>query len=117
MYGQNSMLNDEEKANIESFAAKYNCVIVTDHISNLDCAYSLKPYRMLFALSQEEFNKKLSPDILITVGGKRLMNDPLTFKIRGGLRNIRHWSVMPDGKIKDFYFRLTSVNVKSCAYP
>lgn len=109
VYGQNAMLNDEEKENIERFASKYNCVIIADHISNLDCAYSLKPYRMLFALSQEEFNRKLSPDILITVGGKRLMNDPLTFKIRGGLKNIRHWSVTPDGKIKDFYFRLTSV--------
>lgn len=37
------------------------------------------------------------------------MNDPLTFKIRGGLENIRHWRVTPDGKVKDFYFRLSSV--------
>lgn len=109
VYGQNLQLKDEEKKKIETFAAKFNCVIVADHISNLECAYSLKPYRMLFSLSQEEFNQKLSPDILITVGGKRLMNDPLTFKIRGGRKDIRHWSVSPDGKIKDFYFRLTSV--------
>src|SRR5699024_9654311 len=57
----------------------------------------------------DTFNKELSPDILISVGGKRLMNDPLTYKIRGGLGNIRHWAVTPDGKIKDFYFRLSSV--------
>lgn len=109
MYGQNAQLNSDEKSHIEAFASKFNCAIIADHISNLDCAYSLKPYRMLFSLSQEEFNRKLSPDILITVGGKRLMNDPLTFKVRGGLKNIRHWSVTSDGKIKDFYFRLTSV--------
>lgn len=109
VYGQNPPPSQQQLNSIEAFAKKYNCVIVTDFISNLDCEYSLKPYNMLQAISQQEFNEKLSPDILITVGGKRLMNDPLTFKIRNGLKNIRHWSVVPDGKIKDFYFRLTSV--------
>ncbi|MCM1167304.1 MAG: 2-succinyl-5-enolpyruvyl-6-hydroxy-3-cyclohexene-1-carboxylic-acid synthase, partial [Ruminococcus sp.] len=109
VYGQNPPPTDEQKRYIEAFASKFNCVIVTDFISNLDCAYSLKPYNMLNAISQQEFNAQLSPDILVTVGGKRLMNDPLTYKIRGGAKNIRHWSVTPDGRVKDFYFRLTSV--------
>lgn len=109
VYGQNPPPTEIQLENIEGFASKYNCAIVTDFISNLDCAYSLKPYNMLQVISNDEFNKCLSPDILITVGGKRLMNDPLTFKIRGGLKNIRHWSVISSGEIKDFYFRLTSV--------
>ena len=109
VYGQNYPITDESKNKINLFAKKYNCVIVTDHISNLDCYYCLETFNMLRAISQEEFNKDLAPDILITVGGKRLMNDPLTFKVRGGPGNIRHWVVTPDGKIKDFYFRLTSV--------
>lgn len=109
VYGQNPRPNDEQLKNIEKFAERYNCVIVTDFISNLDCEYSLKPYNMLQKISQKEFNEHLSPDILISVGGKRLMNDPLTFKIRGGYGAIRHWSVIPDGKVKDFYFRLTSI--------
>jgi 2-succinyl-5-enolpyruvyl-6-hydroxy-3-cyclohexene-1-carboxylate synthase len=33
----------------------------------------------------------------------------LTFKLRGSKANIRHWSVEPGGKIKDFYFKLSSV--------
>lgn len=109
VYGQNPPPTDKQKKYIEEFASKFNCVIVTDFISNLDCAYSLKPYNMLSSISQQEFNEKLSPDILISIGGKRLMNDPLTFKVRGGDRHIRHWSVTPDGKVKDFYFRLTSI--------
>lgn len=71
---------------------------------------------MLKNISQDTFNRELSPDILITVEGKRLMNDPLTYKIRGGLGNIRHWSVTPNGKIKDFYFRLSSVIEMSSEY-
>lgn len=109
VYGQNAPVTEEQKQNIEYFASKYNCAIVTDPIANLDCKYNLKPHNMLMSISQAEFNENLAPDILITVGGKRLMNDPLTFKIRGGPGNIRHWSVTPDGKIKDFYFRLSSV--------
>ncbi|MGM9665845.1 MAG: 2-succinyl-5-enolpyruvyl-6-hydroxy-3-cyclohexene-1-carboxylic-acid synthase, partial [Eubacteriales bacterium] len=109
VYGQNAPLTDEQKTYVELFASRYNCVIVTDFIANLNCKYSLKPYNMIASISQDEFNRELAPDILITVGGKRLMNDPLTFKIRGGPANIRHWQVAPDGKIKDFYFRLSSV--------
>ena len=109
VYGQNTMLTSKQKKNIQKFTSKYNCVIVTDSISNFHGDYTLMPHNMLQSISQEVFNKELSPDIVITVGGKRLMNDPLTFKIRDGLSNIRHWSVTPDGKIKDFYFRLTSV--------
>lgn len=109
VYGQNPPLTETQEKKIEEFASKYNCVIVTDFISNLDCAYSLKPYNLLRMISQKEFNEQLAPDILITVGGKRLMNDPLTFKVRGGPGNIRHWSVIPNGKVKDFYFRLSSI--------
>lgn len=109
VYGQNVHPTAKQRLYIEKFASRYNCVIVTDTISNLDCAYSLKPFNMLTAITQKEFNEQLSPDILISVGGKRLMNDPLTHKVRAGYKNIRHWSVAPDGKVKDFYFRLTSV--------
>ncbi len=109
VYGQNPPPTEEQKKQIERFAASYNCVIVTDFISNLDCACSLKPYNMLNAISQQEFNDSLAPEILVSVGGKRLMNDPLTYKVRQGPGSIRHWSVTPDGKVRDFYFRLTSV--------
>lgn len=108
VYGQNKPLSREEKADIDKFASKYNCAIVTDSISNYSSDYSVNPFNMLNQISQAEFDAHLKPDILITVGGKRLMNDPLTFKIRAA-HGVRHWSVVPDGKIKDFYFRLTSV--------
>lgn len=109
VFGQNAQLSQKEKDDIELFASKYNCVIVTDHISNLHSEFAVQPFNMLLAISQQEFDKELAPDIVISVGGKRLMNDPLTFKIRGSSKPIRHWSVMPDGKVKDFYFHCTSV--------
>lgn len=108
VYGQNKPLSKEEKMDLERFASKYNCAIVTDSISNYESQYTVNPFNMLTQISQADFDKYLKPDILITVGGKRLMNDPLTFKIRAS-NGVRHWSVVPDGSIKDFYFKITSV--------
>lgn len=110
VYGQNPPLPDERKTIIERFTEKYNCVVLTDPLSNMECRYSLGSYyNMLRAIDQKTFDDELAPDIVISVGGKRLMNDPLTFKIRNGSKSIRHWSVSEDGRIKDFYFRLTNV--------
>lgn len=109
VYGQNHSLTNNEIEIIQEFVSKYNCVILTDPISNLHIEGSLMSYNMLNQISQVEFDEILAPDILITVGGKRLMNDPLTHKVRGSKKNIRHWSVMENGEIKDFYYKLTSV--------
>lgn len=109
IYGQNYKPNESQLKNIELFASKFNCVFLTDHLSNLHISHSLQTYRLLMGMSQHDFDEKLSPDIVITVGGKSLMNDPITSKLRHGSRTIRHWSVNPQGSVKDTYFKLTSV--------
>ena len=109
VYGQNNPLDDEQKKYIDLFVKRFNCVVLTDHISNLNTGYTLKAYQSIINMSQERFDKEFTPDIVITVGGKRLMNDPITFKIRKGSNKIRHWNVSPDGRFRDVYFRLTSV--------
>ncbi len=109
VYGQSKPLSPEEKNAVDLFASKFNCAILTDSISNYSGKYSLGTYNALTQINQADFDRALAPDILISVGGKRLMNDPLTFKVRASSKRIRHWSVTPDGKIRDFYFKLTSV--------
>ena len=109
VYGQNYPLDTTQLEHIECFVKKFNCVVLTDTISNLSCSYAIEPFIMLNSMDQDTFDKELAPDILITVGGKRLMNDPLTNKVRGSKLNIRHWSVTPDGIIRDMYHKLTSV--------
>ncbi len=108
VYGQTPPLTPEQHRDVERFASRYNCAIITDALSNFKSDYAVEPFNMLNAISQEEFDRTLSPDIVISVGGKRLMNDPVMYKLRGG-RGIRHWSVTADGKVKDLYFKLSSV--------
>ena len=116
VYGQNYPLTEQQKHFVDLFTSKFNCAVLTDHISNFNNKYCIQSFNMLNNISQETFNNELAPDILITVGGKRLMNDPLTFKVRNCNKGIRHWSVSPDGKVKDFYFKLTSVIESSQSY-
>ncbi len=109
VYGQNHPLNKKQIDAINCFTSRFNCVIATDFISNLKCDYSVSPYNMIRGISQERFNQELAPDIVVSVGGKRLMNDPLMYKLRSGKSGIRHWRVAEDGAIKDLYFKLSSV--------
>lgn len=109
VYGQNAPQSKLQLSFIKEFSEKFNCVILTDPISNLSIDKSLSSYNLLLNINQEFFDKELAPDILVTVGGKRLMNDPLTSKIRHSKKSIRHWSVSPDGAVVDFYFHLSSI--------
>lgn len=109
VYGQNLPPSPEQLANIEKFSAKFNCIILTDLISNLHSSRTLQPFTMLEQISQKDFDEILIPDILISVGGKRMMHDPLTDLFRRSKRSVQHWDVNPDGRFKDFYFKLSKV--------
>ena len=109
VYGQNHRLNATEKNLVERFAKKFNCVILTDSLSNYEGEYALSPYRLLRGYKQQDYNQKLSPDVIIQVGGMRILNCPLTEKIRGGRYDVNVWRVDEDGEIVDRFRRLSTV--------
>ncbi|MBL1230701.1 2-succinyl-5-enolpyruvyl-6-hydroxy-3-cyclohexene-1-carboxylic-acid synthase [Enterococcus sp. BWB1-3] len=109
LYGQNFKPTVKQQEKIDAFASKYNCVILADWLSNLWGENVVHSFNSLRAMQQLEFNKELLPDIVITVGGKSVMNHPINFKLRRAPQSMRHWRVAPDGNIADLYFHLTSV--------
>lgn len=110
VYGQNNtFLDDEEKALLEEFVDKYKCVVITDHLSNLNSDKCIMSLPILRGMSQAEFEETLAPDIVITFGGKRMLNDPITPKLRGMKKSYIHWRVAEDGRIADTFRRLTNV--------
>lgn len=109
VYGQNNRLNCYEEELLDVFSSHYNCVILTDSLSNYEGKYAISPYRLLRGYSQKDYNDKLSPDLIIHIGGMRILNCPLTEKIRGGFYNIDVWRVAEDGELADRYRRLSTV--------
>ncbi len=110
VYGQhNTFLDQKEKELLEEFIDRYKCVVITDHLSNLNIGKKIMSLPILRGMSQETFDKELAPDIVITFGGRRMLNDPITPKLRNTKKPYVHWRVSEDGKIADTFRRLTNV--------
>jgi 2-succinyl-5-enolpyruvyl-6-hydroxy-3-cyclohexene-1-carboxylate synthase len=110
IYGQNGVLNDSEKANIESFVEKYNCVVSADLISNLHCSYSLNTFALSRLLNNKEM-EELCPDIVITMNANtisEIKNRLASFKNR-----FEHWHISGKGQVSDPFKCLP--NVVACS--
>lgn len=109
VYGQDFKLTAAQKLSIEKFAERYNVVILADWLSNIQGEKVVYPFNALQRMTQQKFNDTLLPDIVLSVGGKNVMNHPINFKLRGAPASMRHWRIAPDGKFKDLFFHLTSI--------
>ena len=109
IYGQNNPLSENEKKDFDMFTEKYNCVVLTDHLSNVHNKRCINPYRLMKKITNDEFKQTLLPDLIIYVGGKRVLNCPLQGKIKSIVRKIPFWHIIEDGTVKDIYRKLTDV--------
>lgn len=107
LYGQSRGADGKEAALLESFAKKYNAVIIAEHMANLDCKYVLNPFLLLDAAAPQGFPEELLPDIVITVGGR------IASKVKGLLREhfdkFTHWDINDDGNVVDVFKCLTDI--------
>ena len=108
LYCQNNPLTAEEQKSVEAFVEKFNCVVVTDHLSNFACSKSFNACKVLDSLTVEQFNDLLVPEIVISVGGRKMLNSPVTRRLRGN-RRMFNWRVAEDGEVCDTYCRLSYI--------
>lgn len=107
--GQALPMSDREQKNFDNFCSKFNCVVVTDHLSNLHNKYTINPFNMLRKTGVNFFAENFMPDLVLYFGGKRVLNCPLQGKMRSISRKFEFWRIDPDGKIADLYRTLTHV--------
>jgi len=104
LYGQAHAPSKAEKKAIENFAANFNCVFLTDHLSNMKCSKSVYYYNMTKESNlTDEKLKELKPDIVIT------MNAASVGFITSIVRKSKaaHWDIAPNGVVADPYKRIT----------
>lgn len=107
VYGQNHALSAVEQKAVDEFARRFNCVICTDHLSNVKSTKTINGYNMLkVANLTPEFVKKLRPDIVITVNGANVCT-VRDFVTRSG--HLLHWDIAPNGVAADPYKKLTRI--------
>lgn len=91
---------------MSQFSSKYNCVIATEHISNVHCNASLDSYLLAQALSYKTIDPFL-PDIVITFGENYISRlKPL---LKSKARKYKHWQISDDGVVCDPFNSLNSI--------
>ncbi len=107
--GQDAGLSADGQKAFDSFCRRFNCAVVTDHLSNLHNEYTVKPFNLLRTANKDLFNKTLAPDLVITFGGKQTVNSPIIAKLRMMPRIPDFWRIDETGAIADTYRQLSHV--------
>ena len=97
--------NEELIRGLSAFQSSYDAVVISDHFSNMNDSF-LDSALLLESISGEEF-EKLTPDIVITVGGH--IWSSIKYKLRNSKAKFEHWRISDDGIIRDGLKRLTTV--------
>jgi 2-succinyl-5-enolpyruvyl-6-hydroxy-3-cyclohexene-1-carboxylate synthase len=106
--GESRPYTIEESDIIEKFAANHNCVIYTNHLSNIHTPHCIDG-NLFFSCRHLESNwKKVLPDIIISIGGQT-GDYPLYNCLSNTQYNIEHWAISSDGKVVDTYDKLTRI--------
>lgn len=107
IWGQSVSLTETLINGLNKFCELYNCVILTDKISNLHHPYAIEnAFITLKALSLKE-REGLFPDLVISIGGNIVFNNEIKSFLKSKTSNFENWQVGPGDKIIDPYRKLT----------
>ncbi len=106
IYGQNKPLSKQEEEAVNEFSKKYNCVIIKDALSNLNCERALVPNDVISSLSDGDFCDTLWADAVITVGGQSSFGDKIVKKLMSRGMAVGHWNVSENGEVVDTYHNI-----------
>ena len=109
LIGEHRPFSIKEVQAIESFSNQYNAIVYTNHISNIDCKYSIKGKIVSAMASEKLFNEQLCPDILLTIGGLTGDYDIYNRLFKADNGRFEHWRIDIDGKVVDTYNKLTRI--------
>ncbi|WP_320018343.1 2-succinyl-5-enolpyruvyl-6-hydroxy-3-cyclohexene-1-carboxylic-acid synthase [Labilibaculum manganireducens] len=104
--GQNILFSEEDKNNIETFFAKFNCVISVEHLSNLECEGTVFTYPVTETGNTKE--PDLVPDLVISMGNN-LANYGMKPFLRRNCKQIQHFAIDEGGRVRDVYQSLTTI--------
>lgn len=100
-------LTKEQQNAIEMFCESYNATVYANNLSNYHGKYSIQANLLVSCVTSSYFKTKLSPEILITIGGQT--GDYSIFWKLNNNPNMEHWRVCEDGNVVNTYNRLTKI--------
>lgn len=109
--GQTSGFSNQAIKEIAHFRNKYKAIIAVDHLSNLSIEGAIHYYKVAELISERDF-ENLCPDLVITLGNN-YAGERIKRLLRKHCNKICHWSIEPNGRIRDTFYSLEKVFVCS----
>ena len=103
--GQSNCLYEQLNYLIEKMLSKNDCIVLSEHLSNIKTTKLIGNFDALISALNEEERIDFAPDLLITFGGHVVSK-----RIKKLLRNHPpkyHWHLSPSGSMPDSYQCLT----------
>lgn len=98
--GQTIPLNEDTQNAIQSFCAAYHIPVLADNLSNFRCDEMIFAEGVIKALNTNTI-KKYIPDIVISFGAN--FQERIKDLLRAHKERISHWSIEPEGIIRDVF--------------
>lgn len=109
VWGQSVPFNNDLQDNLTNFCNTYNCVILTDKISNLHHPNAIENAFVLLRSMTLEEEKELFPDIVITVGANIVFNGEIKSYLKRNASEFENWQVGPEKNICDPFHCLNEI--------
>lgn len=101
--GEHRGFSKREKLAIDKFCESYNVSVYVNHLSNYSGKYSFQGNLLVTCGGLQ----KLTPDIIITIGGQT--GDYSIYGALCGIGKTEHWRISEDGDLIDTYGKLTKI--------
>lgn len=95
-------------AAVDAFAARYNCAVVAENVSNLPAKSALDTFLVSYALPPKSFRDRL-PEIVVSFGGN--FSSAWKPKLRVNAGDFEHWLVDAEGTVCDGFKSLRNIFV------
>lgn len=109
VWGQAVPASTRLTAALDQFCARYNCVILTDRISNCSHQNAItNAFVVLKAMTLDE-QEALAPDIVIDLGGNIIFNAEIKDYLKRNAPKMKSWQVGPQSIVSDTFRKLTEL--------
>lgn len=106
--GEHRPYDKETLEAINAFCRTHDCVIYTNHLSNLHTEYAINGNLFLSTNPSDDELKNLLPNILISIGGQT-GDYPFYLTFSKTQYLFEHWSINESGNVVDTYDKLTVI--------
>lgn len=108
--GEGNPLTKEEQAALDTFISKFDCIVLSDKMSNCHHDYAIEnAFPVLQAMSRGDV-EDCTPDVILSIRANYSFNPEFKgFVSKCSNAKMENWYISPSGKIIDPFHKLTKV--------